>query len=178
MKFAKIGLLVLGLAALGCDGDVQTTDSGGVLLQLDLGETFPYRVSVNGSDAVQLDMTIQSIATNSDLPTSELMNVILESLEVTFTRIDGGTRTPPPFFRSLAGVVPVNGSLDYFLTVMTSEQMRGAPLSDLLFENGGFDKETGKTNIKLDLTFRFFGRTLGGQELESVPRTQTFEFVP
>lgn len=168
----------LAVLVLGCDDPVEDTESGGVFLQLELGDTFPYRVEVNPNDSLQLDFTINSIVTNPADPTSDLMNVQVEAMEVTFRRVDGGTRVPPPFYRSLTGVVPVGGSLDYFLTVMTQEQFRSPPLSDLLFENGAFDKETGDPNIKLDLTFVFFGRTIGGEAVATPPRSQTFEFVP
>lgn len=47
-----------------------------------------------------------------------------------------------------------------------------------MFENGGFDKETGQTNIALNMTFVLFGTTLAGDAVASIPRTETFEFVP
>ena len=171
-------VLLLLLPSLACSEEIEETDTGGVFLELSLGDTFPFRVPVNGNDTLQLDFEIQSIVQNPARPTSSLMNVQVESLQVTFQRIDGGTRVPPPFFRHLTGVVPVGGSLDYFLTVMTQEQFRNPPLSDLLFENGGFDKETGDPNIQMSLTFVFFGRTIGGEEVATPPRSHTFEFVP
>jgi hypothetical protein len=107
------------------------------------------------------------------------MNVQLDLYEVTFSRRDTGTRVPAPYVFSLSGVVPVSGNLTLTdFPVMSVEQMRNPPLSDLLFENGGFDKETGSTVIRIDMTFIVFGRTLGGDDVASLPRTDSFEFVP
>ena len=107
------------------------------------------------------------------------MNVEIQSYEVTYTRADQGTRVPPPMVRGLFGVAPAGG--DYIvenLPVMALEQLLNPPLSDLLFQNGGFDKETGSTLIKLNFILRFFGRTLSGDEVETDPIFFTVDFVP
>lgn len=174
-------LLVLGLAlvvTLGCPERTERTDSGGVLLEVALVD-LPGLVSVNGNARLQVEtMTVNSIVAQPNGETSSLMDVELESYEVTFQRVDGGTRVPVPFVSNILSTVPVGGTLtltNYLL--MTTDQLRNPPLSDLLFENGGFDKETGSTTIKMNLTIRFFGRTLSGREVSSVPRAHTFEFV-
>ena len=107
------------------------------------------------------------------------MNVQLRSLDVTYTRADTGTRVPPPFFFNTIGTVPVGGTLTLSnYPIMSVEQTRSPPLSDLLVVNGGFDRETGNTFIRLNVTFRVFGTTLAGTTVASQPRTETFEFVP
>jgi hypothetical protein len=74
--------------------------------------------------------------------------------------------------------VPVGGTLSLAnFPIMGIEQMRSAPLSDLLFENGGVDKETGATNIRINATFTVFGRTVSGENVASTPRTETIEFI-
>lgn len=173
----KIALLVL-VAVLGC-ADQEKVDTGGVALQVEFVNS-PFRVGVNDSDAVAIpQIEIQSIAVNPDATTSDLMNVALDLYEVTFTRGDTGTRVPTPFVFRLSGIVPVSGTLMLSnFPLMSSEQMRSPPLSDLLFENGGFDKETNETTITLNATFVVFGSTLAGSEVASIPRTETFEFVP
>ena len=175
--FFALGALLVPI--LGCDDRLDRTDSGGVLLEVEV-VTFPFRVSVNTTDGLQFpQIDINSVVVDIDGGSSALMDVELESMEVTFTRADSGTRLPTPFVRTLAGIVPAGGTLTYNnLTVMTFEQLRNPPLSDLLFENGAFDKETQSNNIKLNLIFRFFGRTIGGRDIESVPRPHLVEFVP
>ena len=174
----KILPLVLALAVLGC-ADQDKVDTGGVALQVEFVNA-PFRIGVNDTDVLAIpSIEIDSIVTNPDAGSSDLMNVALDLYEVTFSRGDTGTRVPAPYAFRLSGVVPVGGSLTLAnFPVMSTEQFRNPPLSDLLFENGGFDKETGNTTIVLNLTFVAFGKTLAGQEVASIPRTETFEFVP
>lgn len=175
---AKVLLPVLLLLALGC-ADPEEVDTGGVVLQVELADSV-FRIGVNDQDTVAIpSIEITSIVPNASAGTSNLMNVQLDLYEVTYARADGGTRLPPPMVFKLSSVVPVGGQLTLSnFPVMTVDQMRVPPLSDLLFTNGGFDKETGATTIRIDITIVFFGRTLAGDEVSSVPRTQTLEFVP
>lgn len=180
MKIQSLAPLLLSacLVFLGCDERGHQTDGGGVLLLTEIDGEFPYRVSVNASDSLQLEnITVRSIVSDPDGGSSSLMGVELNLMEVTFSRADGGSVLPPPLVRTILAFVEPGGEADLTLTVMTSEQMRNPPLSDLLFENGGFDKETGKTNIKLNVHLRFFGETLGGQDVQTEPRSLTIEFV-
>lgn len=174
----KILLLALPLLVGACS-DLEQSDTGGVVLQVEFVNA-PFRIGVNDQDAVAIPtIEIDSIVANTTAGTSSLMNVQLDLYEVTFARSDTGTRVPAPYVFSLSGVVPVSGSLTLTnFPVMSVEQLRSPPLSDLLFENGGFDKETGSTLIRIDLTFIVFGRTLGGDNIASIPRTETLEFVP
>lgn len=176
----SIQILLLALIlVLGACSDPEKVDSGGVVLQVEFVNA-PFRIGVNDQDAVAIPtIEVSSIIPNTTAGTSDLMNVQLDLYEVTFSRSDTGTRTPEPYVFSLSGVVPVSGTLTLTnFPVMSVEQLRNPPLSDLLFENGGFDKETGSTVIRIDLTFVVFGRTLGGDSVASVPRTETLEFVP
>ncbi len=169
--------LALLLAVLGC-ADQETVDTGGVALQVQFVNT-PFQVGVNDDDTLTLQIEITSIVTNPNAATSDLMNVVLDLYEVTYTRGDTGTRLPTPYVSTLSRVVPVNGTLSLNnFPVMTAAQLRSPPLSDLLFENGGFDKETGDTSITINITFVLFGKTLAGQDVTSIPRTEVFEFVP
>ena len=60
---------------------------------------------------------------------------------------------------------------------MSRDQLDNPPLSDLLFQNGGIDTETGLDRITLNVRIRFFGRTLSGDEVESNTVVWTIEFV-
>ena len=172
-------LLPLALFALGCEERTEQTDSGGVLLEVEFVNS-PIRIGVEDSDVVQIPtINVNSIVANPTQTTSSLMNVQLRSLDVTFRRADSGTRVPPPFFFNTIGTVPVGGTLALSnYPIMSVEQTRSPPLSDLLIVNGGFDRETGNTFIRLDVTFQVFGTTLTGTSVASQPRTETFEFVP
>ncbi|MEM1202786.1 MAG: hypothetical protein AAGN66_06110 [Acidobacteriota bacterium] len=172
-------VLTLALLFVGCEERTEETDSGGVLLEVEFVDSI-FRVGVNDTSLVSIPtVTIDSIVARPGGSTSELMNVQLDVIEVTFSRADTGTRVPLPFVFNVIGTVPVGGTLSYNdLPIMSSDQLRGEPLGDLLFENGAIDRETGASTIKLNVTVRVFGRTIGGSDISSNPRTQTIEFVP
>lgn len=172
--------LAAGLVALGCS-DADEVDSGGVSLVIADFDGLPIRVAVNTAGAaVQVEeIELESIIQNPDLGTGNLQTIELRSYEVRFTRADTGTRVPTPLVQGLLGTVPPGGSTTLEnLPVMLAEQMLNPPVSDLLFVNGGSDRETGSEVIKLNLIIRFFGRTLGGRDVVSNAQSFAVEFVP
>ena len=169
MRYLAKTALVLALLLLvsGCDSRLEQTDGGGVLLSVSDFDGLPTVVSVSAARADGLvtiqSVTIESIPRDIDGETSDLMNVEMKSYEVTFTRGDGGTRVPPPMVRNIFGVTPVGGNQVYDnLPILLSDQLETVPLSDLFLQNGGFDKETDRTSIILNLQLRFFGRSVSG----------------
>lgn len=178
---ATLRILALGAALVfvGCNDRVDETDSGGVILEMEL-ENSTYRISVNSTTLVSLEtVNINSIAVNPDAAVSSLMDTQLETIEVIYSRADTGTRVPPPFYINLVGTVPVGGELSYSgLPIMSFDQLNRVPLSDLKFSNGAFDRETGASVVRMFGTFRAYGRTVSGKNVASTARTQTFEFVP
>ena len=177
-SLARILPLTLLVFLFGCS-DLETQDSGGVLLQVEF-TNLPGQIGVNDDDTVQVPtITVNSVVTNPAAGSSDLMNVLVDLYEVTFTRADTGSRVPPAFVFRRAGTVPVGASLTLNnFPIMSVEQMRSPPLSDLLFENGGLDQETGSSIIRINATFTIFGKTIAGDDVASQPRTETFEFVP
>jgi hypothetical protein len=173
----------LGLV-LGCESRTDKTDGGGVLLSVSDFDAPPVVVSVNSvSDPVNggliaiEEITIENVVKNPTGTTSDLMNVELQSYEVIFSRIDGGSRVPPPYTRGIFGVVPVNGTMTIDgLPVAGSEQFLNVPLSDLLVANGGVDSETGLTIVTCDLSLRFYGKTLSGKTVQTAPVHWSTEF--
>jgi len=183
-KLVPVLLLVpAALGLVGCESRTDKTE-GAVLLSISDFDGLPTQVSVNAAEAaggVTVDaITIQNIPKDPGSPTSALMNVEFSAYEVIYSRADTGTRLPPPLVRQVFGVAPVNGTNIYNnLPVLTLDQLDSPPLSDLLFENGGFDSETGAQRIILNLRLRFFGRTLSGDEVETGPFDAfTVDFVP
>lgn len=173
----------LALGALGCNSRTDKSE-GTVILSISDFNGLPVQVSVNQTAAVGSLVSIGTV-TLSNFPkdpralTSDLQSIELDSFEVTFTRADTGTRVPSPRVRTIFGLVPVNGTTNITnLDVLGPEQILNPPLSDLLFENGGFDTETGSPLIVLDVRMRFFGRTLSGDEIASGFDSFTLEFVP
>lgn len=172
--------LALILTVAACQTRTERTDGGGVILSITDFDGLPILVSVNGTNIVQIgSITVANVAKDQGGATSPLMNVEIESYEVTFTRADGGTRIPVPYVRGIFGEAPINGS--YVLDngpIMGSDQFLNPPLSDLLFQNGAVDTETGLSRITLNLRLRFFGRTLSGDEVQTQAAPFTIEFTP
>lgn len=167
------------LAAGGCDSRTEKTDGGGVILTITEWDGVPVQVGINFTTFVQIEeIVLSNIPKIPGGTTSALMNVEVESYEVTFTRTGQGTRIPVPYVAGAGGNVPINGT-DTFgnLVIMSRDQMTNPPLSDLLLENGGVDEETGLERITLNVRIRFFGRTLSGDEVESNTVVWTIEFV-
>lgn len=175
-------LLIAGVVS--CSGSTDRVDTGGVKLVITDFDGLPILVSVNttvgAGGFVQVgQIDVENVALDPEGITSELMTVEIRSYEVTYSRADTGTRIPTPFTRGLFGTVPVNGTFTVEnLPVMGTDQLLNDPLGDLLFENGGFDEETGATKITLNFRLRFFGRTLAGTAVDSAPAYFTVEFTP
>lgn len=174
--------LLCSLALLGCESRTDKVDGGGVLLSVSNFDGLPIQVSMDQAAAAGLvtigQLTIENIVKDPSGATSDLMNVEIESVEVTFSRADTGTRLPPPLVRGLFGVVPVGGSDTIEnLEILTLQQLGAPPLSDLLTINGGVDTETGGRTILLNFSMRFFGRTLSGDAVDTAPARFTIEFT-
>ena len=183
IAFVLAGLLLV----LGCNTRVEETDGGGVLLSVSDFDGVPSTVPVNslriingGPNAATIDsITIESIVRDISGDTSALMNVEMQSYEVTFTRADNGTRVPPPLVEKVFGSVPPSGTIIYNnLPFLRADQLENPPLSDLFAENGGFDKQTGRTSVALNVSIRFFGRSIAGEAVDTAPARFTVEFVP
>ncbi len=174
----KILLLAVLLVAFGCEERTEQTDTGGVLLEVEFTSTVAIAgVEENETLAIPT-ITVTSVVADPNGTTSSLMDVQLKTLEATFTRADSGTRVPPPYFFNIISTVPVAGTLTLSnFPIMSTEQTRSPPLSDLLILNGGFDRETGNTFVRLNVHFRVYGTTLTGTSVASQTRIQTIEFV-
>lgn len=176
-------LLAVSFGVLGCSGDRLDNAEGTVVLSITDFDGLPISASVNQVAAtgfVQIEeLTLENFPKDPRGTTSDLQSIELDSYEVVFTRADQGTRVPPPRVRTIFGLVPVGGTLVLEnLDIMGVEQALNPPLSDLLFENGGFDRETGSPLIVLEVRIRFFGRTLSGDEIASGLDSFTLEMVP
>ena len=179
------GLLAVMMAVtlVSCSSDADKVDSGGVRLSITDFDGLPIAVSVNTAAGLQFvqvgDIDVENVALDPTGATSDLMDVEIRSYEVTYSRADTGTRVPTSYTRGLFGIAPVNGTFTVEnLPVMGLDQLLNEPLSDLLFENGGVDEETGSTRIQLNFKIIFFGRTIAGKSVQSGPGFFTVEFTP
>lgn len=177
-----LAALALFLTTAGCN---QRTDKaeGGVILSITDFDGLTSEVSVNTAAAAGIvsidEVSMQNFPKDSTGLTSNLMDIELRSYEVSFTRADRGTRRPPTRVAGIFGAVPVRGTNTINnLRIMSLEQLNSLPLSDLLFQNGGFDKETGDDIIQINCHLTFFGRTIAGDEIRSNTASWVIQFTP
>ncbi len=176
-----IALLAVLLVTAGCSSDRIEDSDGDVFLVVSDFNGLPLRASVNlAGQILQVgEIQISSFAKDPNAVTSELQGVELDTYEVSYSRADGGSRLPPILVEPQFGYIPPEGTITFEnLRLMGVEQFDNPPISDLLFENGAFDKETGEQVITLNLSMRFFGRTVSGANLATEPIAFTVEFVP
>jgi hypothetical protein len=179
MTLALLAVTLTGL--LGCRSRTDQTDGGGVLLSVSqlsmppLQFILPKVPTPNLVLPVITSVTLQNIVKDpTPTATSMLENVELNEYEVTYTRADSGTRVPPPLVANFGGVVPVNGTLLINnLTVVANNQVDSLPISDIA--QFGVDRETNSTIIVLNVSIRFFGKTLSGQAVQTTPSGFTME---
>ncbi|HXO22403.1 MAG TPA: hypothetical protein VOA87_20980 [Thermoanaerobaculia bacterium] len=169
-------LLAVALAAAGCRSSTDRS-AGTVLLEVNMFNGLPITVSVATGPTQITSMTLKSIVKDPNGTTSSLQDIQMRSIEFTYTRLDNGTRVPPPLVDSIFGTVPVNGTLiinnqEFF----RADQLLSPPLSDLT--NFGFDQQNGTKVIPLRVTMRFFGRTLSGDDIVSDPASFNLDVVP
>ena len=180
--FARTLIPILLVAAVaGCSGSRIEDTEGSVLLSITNFNGLPSQVSVNatGSSVTIASLTISNFPKNPRGSTSNLMDVEIQTYQVTYERVGTGTRSPATLVRDILGFAPIDGTLVVNnLPIMTLLQLDNPPMSDLLIGNGGFDRETNLQVVTLNLTLTFFGRTVGGDRVASEPVSFTVDFVP
>jgi hypothetical protein len=175
VSFLFLAILVLALGS--CQSRTDRSE-GSVLLSVTDFDELPLVVSVGGGGPTQVgEITLQNFAKAPNGTTSDLQSIELRSYEVRYSRRDTGTRLPPPMVKSIFSLVPVNGTATITdLPFLSLDQLLNVPLSDLA--TTGADRETGSQVIVLNVTMRFFGRTLAGDDIASDPASFTVEVVP
>lgn len=185
MKNHRAIVLLLIAASLAVTSCRSRTDRspGSVVLSVTHFNGLPVGVSLSspGTAGFQIgDITLRNFFKDPSVTTTtghQLENIELRNYEITYKRRDNGTRVPPPTVQAIFGLVEVGSTLDLFnLPYLTSDQILSPPLRDLL--DFGHDTETGTAVIVLDVSLRFFGRTLSGDDVASEPATFTIEVTP
>jgi hypothetical protein len=171
-RFARIlALSLAAVAVFGCETQ-DKVDQGGVIVVISdynlqgipstmSAETnFP---SVGSSDATLVVRNQSRMPNNT---TSQLMDVLIEGYEVSFTRGDQGTRLPPTLTEPVGGLVPIGGTMTQTgLILMRHDQFESGPLRDLRLQ--GKDTETNSTVVRLVWHLKFYGKTISGERVET-----------
>jgi hypothetical protein len=180
MRVAKIfGLAVALTAVLGCSARTDKTDGGGIILSVAGFGTLPLVMSASGSyPYLQIDsIDVRSIVQNPGQGTSDLMRVEIQGYEVTYERVDTGTRLPPRLVERIFGTVDPGGTYTLLNGVVIGiDQFNHQPLKDLL--DFGKDTETNSTVVRIKIGIRFFGKTISGDSVETQVATFTLDIVP
>ncbi len=172
--FLVLAILVLALGSCRSRTD---RSEGSVLLSVTDFDGLPLSVSATAGPTSIGEVTLRNFTKDPSGTTSDLQSIELRSYEVRFSRRDTGTRVPPPMVKSIFSLVPVNGTATITnLPFLTENQLANPPISDL--STTGADRETGSRVIVLNVSMRFFGRTLSGDNIASDPASFTVEVVP
>jgi hypothetical protein len=159
-----LGLAVLALA--GCPSNQQRDTEAPVWYSSNIPAG---PADVDTSVAADVFITSMTIESHGKSPTAVLtteQDAQFTEWVVTPVRSDGGTVASPVWHNYYSFFVPANGSASLSnFRIFPSDDFRQAPLSALLPENGGFDKETGKRNIRQTLHVEVFGKTTAGQSV-------------
>lgn len=170
-------LLLLPLALLAACRARTDRSEGTVILSVSDFDGLPVVVSASAGPFSIGEVELRNVAKDPTGATSDLQDIEVRSYEVRYTRLDTGTRVPPPLVEAVFGVVPVGGTTVYEnLPFMRANQVLNPPISDLA--DFGRDRETNSRVIPLNVTMRFFGRTLAGDDIASAPASFTIEVVP
>jgi hypothetical protein len=117
------------------------------------------------------ELTLSTVIKQPNPVRTDLMAVRLRTMQVTYSRNDGGTVVPRSFVQSISGLIGAGGSGDVsgFLIFQPSA-FAEAPFAALLPVNGGRDPETGNSSVGLEITIEVFGETLAGDRVSASTR--------
>ena len=171
--------LALALVVWSCGGSniLDNTDAT-VYLTVDITEYNPeIDLCLQSTDITISGMEITSQTTDPEGVTTASQDVNLNRWVITPYRTDGGSTASPEWTYDTAVYVPAGGaaSLDNY-RVYPYEYLGQVPLAHLLPENGGFDPETGNSNIRQSFELQIFGETVSGKSVATVPISISFNF--
>jgi len=172
-------LVVLALLGGGCSTNTQGDSATPVYLTCNF-TLLPAVKNVLDNSLLQFDTTeVTSKLKNPTLSGSTaFLDTQVETYSIVWTRIDGGKTTSPT--ESFGGnvIVPAGGTATLTnYPFMSATALQQPPLSSLFPYNGGVDPETGRTEIRQTGTVTFYGHTMSGQPVTSVPATFSMTFV-
>lgn len=173
------GVLALALAVGSCGGSSSLDNTeASVFLTIDITEYNPdVDICLQQTDLAIANMAITSTTKDPSGTVSPQQDVNLRRWVIRPYRTDGGRTPSPEWSYDQAVFVPAGGSADLEnYRIYPLELLREAPIANLLPENGGFDPETGNTNIRESLELIIYGETVSGKRVSTVPVSVAFNF--
>jgi hypothetical protein len=173
--------VVFVLAALvgGCSTNTQGDDPSPVYLTFN-ATLLPATKCVNDGTLLQfqtanLESHLKGSATAG---TSGFLDTQVDSYTIVWTRVDGGKTASATETFGGNLVVPAGGTAGMTnYPFMSISALQKAPLDQLFPYNGGVDRETGNSEIRQAGTVTFYGHTMSGQPVTSVPATFNMTFI-
>jgi hypothetical protein len=173
MKLNRLALIattaVAAVTLAACAGNASRDSEAPVFLSQNI-PVGPADVDISVPvDVTVPNMNIQSHAKSPTGTLSSQDDVTLTDWTITPGRTDGGTVASPVWHNFYSVYVPANGTANLQnYRIFPAEYFKQPPLNQLLPENGGFDKETGKRNIRQQLHIEVFGKTVAGDRVSLV----------
>lgn len=172
-------VLALGTLLVSCGGSSSLDNTeASVVLTINIDTYNPdIDICSQVGDVSISDMTISSSLKDPGGTASSNQDVNLNRWVITPYRTDGGTEASPEWVYDQSVFVEANGeaALSNY-RVYPLEYLSEIPLAYLLPENGGYDPETGNTNIRESLQLQIFGRTVSGKSVATEPIPIAFNF--
>jgi hypothetical protein len=165
---ARALLVGLGVVLAGCAaGNHSADDEAPVVLTVEITQVDPnVNIAQRGVDVVIANMTINSQAKAPGTVLGPQADVILSEWVITPVRSDGGTVASPQWRHFRTVTVPAGGSANLQnQRIFPAEYFGQQPLLQLYPQNGGVDRETGRTNIRQRLQIEIFGKTVSGRRV-------------
>ncbi|MGC8917166.1 MAG: hypothetical protein ACP5NF_09330 [Thermoanaerobaculum sp.] len=167
---AFLATLLLGVLALGfwgCSAGNHSADQEApVILTVDVPEGVADVNIALRTDVAIANMTIKSQPKAPGTTLGPQDDVILTEWVITPVRSDGGTVASPQWREFRNVTVPAGGTANLQnCRIFPQEYFDHQPLVQLYPQNGGFDRETGKTNIRQRLQIEIFGKTVAGRRI-------------
>ncbi len=151
----------------GCAAGNHTADQEApVILTVDVREgVADVNIAVR-TDVAMPNMQISSKPKAPQTPLGPQADVILTEWVITPVRADGGTVASPQWREFRNVTVPAGGTANLQnYRIFPAEYFDRQPLVQLYPQNGGFDRETGNTNIRQRLQIEIFGKTVAGRRV-------------
>jgi hypothetical protein len=167
-RLLTVALLLVGLGAgLSCSGGNHSTDDPAeVYFSVDISQG---PADQNVSSTADLTIPNFSISSHAKSPTTTIghqQDTYFTEWVVTPSRSDGGTVASPVWRNYYNVFVPGGGNASLAnYRIFPAEYYRQPPLNQLFPENGGIDRETGKSNIRQRLQVSLYGKTVAGQSV-------------
>ena len=167
-KTIALAVVLLAAAGVACTNREGETEAA-VFITVDL-QLQPGFVDVSVPAAVQVE-TINLASHLKDSTATDpqhFQDVTIDNYTVSYRRTDGGTIVPP--VQNFGGgiVVPSGGTATLSnYPVMYAATLSGPPFDQLFPFNGGFYRETGKSEIDTAFDITFYGHTVSGQRVQS-----------